>query len=76
MYERVGDLASGDGLHLLLAVVSLDVFWVRISEELHHGDIAGALSKRNWLNAFVAAGAIGAAILLLFWASACTNGAF
>jgi len=26
----------------LLAVVSLDVFWVRIPEELHHGDIAGA----------------------------------
>jgi len=60
----------------LLAVVSLDVFWVRIPEELHHGDIAGALRKRNWLNAFVAAGAVGAAILLLFWVSACTNGAF
>jgi hypothetical protein len=60
----------------LLAVVSLDVFWVRISEEPHHGDIADALRKRNWLNAFVAAGAVGAAILLLFWVSACTNGAF
>ena len=60
----------------LLAVVSLDVFWVRIPEELHHGDIAGTLRKRNWLNAFVAAGAVGAAILLLFWVSACTNGAF
>ena len=60
----------------LLAVVSLDVFWVRIPEELHHGDIAGALRKRNWLNAFVAAGAVGATILLLFWVSACTNGAF
>ena len=60
----------------LLAVVSLDVFWVRIPEELHHGDIADALRKRNWLNAFVAAGAVGAAILLLFWVSACTNGAF
>ena len=35
----------------LLAVVSLDVFWVRIPEELHHGDITGALRKRNWLNA-------------------------
>ena len=60
----------------LLAVVSLDVFWVRVPKELHHGDIAGALRKRNWLNAFVAAGAVGATILLLFWVSACTNGAF
>jgi hypothetical protein len=34
------------------------------------------LRKRGWLNAFVAAGAAGAAILLLFWVSACTNGAF
>jgi len=60
----------------LLVVVSLDVFWVRIPEELHHDDITGALRKRNWLNAFVAAGAVGATILLLFWVSACTNGAF
>jgi len=59
----------------LLAVVSLDVFWVRVPKELHHGDIAGALRKRSWLNAFVAAGAVGAAGLLLFWVSACTNGA-
>jgi hypothetical protein len=58
------------------AVVWLDVFWVRVSEELHHGDIAGALRKRSWLNAFVAAGAAGAVIMLLFWVTACTNGAF
>ena len=63
-------------LSFLLAVVWLDVFWVRIPEEMHHGDIAGALRKRSWLNAFVAAGALGAAILLIFWVSACTNGAF
>jgi len=43
-------------LSFLLAVVWLDVFWVRIPEEMHHGDIAGALRKRSWLNAFVAAG--------------------
>jgi hypothetical protein len=60
----------------LAAVVWLDVFWVRVSDELHHGDIAGALRKRSWLNAFVAAGAAGAVILLLFWVSTCTNGAF
>jgi hypothetical protein len=57
-------------------VVWLDVFWVRVPDELHHGDIAGALRKRGWLNAFVAAGAAGAVILLLFWVSTCTNGAF
>ena len=43
----------------LLAVLSLDIFWVRIPEQLHRGDISGALRKRNWLNAFVAAGAAG-----------------
>ena len=63
-------------LTFLAAVVSLDVFWVRISDELHDGDIADALRKRSWLNAFVAAGAAGAVILLFFWVSTCTNGAF
>jgi hypothetical protein len=57
-------------------VVSLDVFWVRVADDLHHDDIADALRKRGWLNAFVAAGAAGAVILLLFWVSTCTNGAF
>lgn len=63
-------------LTFLAAVVWLDVFWVRVSGDLHHGDIAGALRKRSWLNAFVAAGAAGAVVLLLFWVSTCTNGAF
>ena len=63
-------------LTFLAAVVWLDVFWVRIPEGLHEGDIAGALRKRSWLNAFVAAGAAGAMILLLIWVSTCTNGAF
>ncbi len=58
----------------LLAVLSLDVFWVRVPKELHHDDIAGALRKQNWLNAFVAFGAAGAAILLLLWVSSCTGG--
>ena len=62
-------------LTFLAVVVSLDVFWVRIPEQLHDGDIAGALRKRSWLNAFVATGAAGAVILLLFWVTACTNGA-
>lgn len=62
-------------LTFLAVVVSLDVFWVRIPEQLHDGDIAGALRKRSWLNAFVATGAAGAVILLLFWVTACSNGA-
>jgi hypothetical protein len=49
---------------------------VRIPEQLHDGDIAGALRKRSWLNAFVATGAAGAMVLLLVWVSTCTNGAF
>ena len=58
----------------LLAVLSLDVFWVRVRKELHHGDIAGALRKQSWLNAFVAFGAAGAAILLLLRVSSCAGG--
>jgi hypothetical protein len=59
----------------LLAVIWLDMYWVRIPEELHDGDIAGALRKRGWLNIFVAAGAAGAAVLLMFWVSSCAHGA-
>jgi hypothetical protein len=58
----------------LLAVLSLDVFWVRVPKELHDGNIAGALRKQNWLNAFVAIGAAGAAALLLLWESSCSGG--
>ncbi|HET9573823.1 MAG TPA: hypothetical protein VI390_02925 [Methyloceanibacter sp.] len=58
----------------LLAVLSLDVFWVRVPKELHDGDIAGALRKQSWLNAFVAIGAAGAAVLLLVWVSSCSGG--
>jgi hypothetical protein len=63
-------------LTFLLAVLWLETHWVRIAEDLHNGDIAGALRKRGWLNALVALGAVGATILLLFWAGACANGAF
>jgi hypothetical protein len=58
----------------LLAVLSLDVFWVRVAEQLHDGDVPGALRKQSWLNAFVAIGAAGAAILLLLWVGSCNNG--
>jgi hypothetical protein len=60
----------------LAAVVSLDVFWVRTPGELRGGDISGALRKRSWLNALVAVGAAGAVVLLFFWVSTCSNGAF
>jgi hypothetical protein len=56
----------------LIVVVWLEMFWVRIAQELHGDDIALALRKRTWLNVFVAAGALGAAILLLFWVHSCT----
>jgi hypothetical protein len=60
----------------LAAVISLDVFWVRTPDQLRGGDIGGALRKRSWLNALVALGAAGAVVLLFFWVSTCSNGAF
>ena len=75
VHRLIGDPASRHGLHFLLAVLWLDVFWVRIPEALHYGDIACALKKQSWLNALVAFGAAGAAMLLL-WVSTCTNGEF
>ena len=60
-------------LTYLILVVWLEMFWVRIPQALHGGDIAFALRKRSWLNAFVAAGALGAAVLLLFWVHNCTS---
>jgi hypothetical protein len=32
-------------------VLWLEMFWVRVAEELHHGNITGVLRKRSWLNA-------------------------
>jgi hypothetical protein len=61
-------------LTFLLAVVSLDVFWVRVAKQSEHVDIACALRKQTWLNVFVAVGAAGAAILLLVWVSSCSGG--
>jgi len=61
----------------VLAVLWLDMFWVRSST--NYDDLAGALRKRNWLNAFVAmgaVGAVGAAVLLWIWVGTCINGAF
>ena len=63
---------SAAAFTFLVIVLCLEIFWVRIAQELHGDDIAFALRKRSWLNAFVAAGALGAAILLLFWVHSCT----
>jgi hypothetical protein len=61
------------GFTFLLAVLSLDAFWVRVPKELHEADIAGALRKQNRLNVLVAIGAAGAAVLLLLWESSCSG---
>ena len=60
----------------LLDVLWFERLWVRIAEDLHHGDIAAALHKRTSFNAFVAIGVAGAAAWLLVWVDACTIGSF
>ena len=59
------------GGSFLLAVLCLDVFWVKLPEELHNGDIAPTLKRQIWLNMFVAFGASAAAVMLMIWVSAC-----
>jgi hypothetical protein len=65
-------LATGFGF--LLAVLWLDIVWVHSVSDQH--DITAVLRRRGWLNAFVAFGAFGAAVLLLVWVNSCTHGAF
>jgi hypothetical protein len=55
----------------LLAVLCLDMFWVKVPEELHNGDIAPTLKRQGWLNMFVAFGASAAAVMLMIWVGAC-----
>ena len=50
------------GGSFLLAVLCLDVFWVKLPEELHNGDIAPTLKRQSLLNMFVAFGASAAAV--------------
>lgn len=59
------------GLTFLLAVLCLDLFWVKLPEELHNGDIAPTLKRQGWLNMFVAFGASTAAVMLMIWVTAC-----
>ena len=54
MYVSCSFSASVAALSFLLAVLWLETHWVRIGEDLHSGEIAGALRKRGWLNALVA----------------------
>jgi hypothetical protein len=42
-------------------VLCLDVFWVKLPEELHNGDIAPTLKRQSLLNMLVAFGASAAA---------------
>ena len=59
------------GGSFLLAVLCLDMFWVKLPEELHNGDIAPTLKRQSLLNMFVAFGASAAALMLMIWVSAC-----
>ena len=59
------------GASFLLAVLGLDMFWVKLPEELHNGDIAPTLKRQSLLNMFVALGASATAVLLMIWVSAC-----
>ena len=59
------------GVSFLLAVLCLDMFWVKVPEELHNGDIAPTLKRQGWLNMFVAFGASAAAAMLMIWVSVC-----
>ena len=62
---------AATGLSFLLAVILLDMFWVKLPEELHDGDLAPTLKKQSWLNMFVALGATAASVMLLIWVSSC-----
>jgi hypothetical protein len=62
---------AGVVLTFLLTVIWLDMFWVRVPQELHKRDLAPSLRRRGLLNLFVAAGGAAAAVMLLVWVSAC-----
>lgn len=63
----------GGAFGFLVAVLLLDGVWLRsVSLE---DDFESALRRRSWLNAFVGAGVIGAAVLLWVWVNTCTHGA-
>jgi hypothetical protein len=57
------------GASFLLAVLCLDMFWVKLPEELHNGD--PTLKRQSLLNMLVAFGASAAAVMLMIWVGAC-----
>lgn len=57
----------------LFAVLWLDVYWVKVKAEPHLDEIGVMLKRQSWLNAFIASGAFGAAILLLVWVHTCSG---
>ncbi len=59
------------GVSFLLTVLWLEMFWVRIPEEMQKRDPAPTLKRQGLLNLFVAAGGTAAAVVLLVWVSAC-----
>jgi hypothetical protein len=58
----------------LLAVLWLDAVWVRMRSEPHHDDIGLLLKRQSLLNAFVAFGAVMAAVVLTLWVASCNRG--
>lgn len=43
------------------------MFWVKVPDELHNGDIAPTLKHQGWLNMLVAFGASAATVMLMIW---------
>jgi hypothetical protein len=60
----------------LFTVLWLDVYWVKVKAEPHLDEIGVMLKRQSWLNAFIASGAFGAAILLLVWVNSCSGAGF
>ena len=64
---------SGTVFLFLFAVLWLDMYWVKVKAKPHLDDIGGMLKRQNWLNAFVALGAVSAAALTLVWVNSCSG---
>ena len=62
---------AATGVSFLLAVILLDVLWVRLPEEIGCGDPSPTMKRQNLLVLFVAVGATAAAMVLTLWSSAC-----
>jgi multisubunit Na+/H+ antiporter MnhB subunit len=56
----------------LLAVLWLDIYWVRIPQALEDEETVVALKRQRKLNALVALGAVAGALLLIIWTASRT----